>query len=111
MTRFLIFVLLVAPALGDAVECMSARACATAPCCVTKGASCPMHQSQGKCSLGGCKHEVTVAQLPPAVRAVALTFVRREARGSAMPHAVVAFAAHVNAPPDPPPPRANASFA
>ena len=111
MTRFLIFVMLVAPAVGDAVTCMSARACATAPCCVTKNGSCPMHQQQGKCHMGTCRHDVTVAQLPPAVPAMTLTVTRNDARGVELLHSAIAFAMHVATPPDPPPPRSTQSLA
>lgn len=99
--------MLLAPILGDAAGCAAARACATAPCCIAKTTSCPMHQqTEGCCRMRSCgEHEVSVAQTPPVVHSSTLTVTRFDARAVAISGPEVAMVANITPPPEPPPPR------
>lgn len=99
--------MLLAPIFGDVVTCAAARACAAAPCCVAKNASCPMHQQSGSgCRLRSCgEHEVSIAQTPPVVYSRTLNVVRTDARAVAASGPEVAMVVNIAPPPDPPPPR------
>lgn len=101
--RLLVLVMLLTPLLGDTL----ASACAKAPCCAMKNGSCPMHPSKSSnCRMSTCTHtDVALAQTPPVVHRATLNVVRHDLRVAAISVAEVALVAHVNAPPDPPPPR------
>ena len=99
--------MLLAPIFGDVVACSAARACAAAPCCVAKSASCPMHQQSGNgCRMRSCgEHEVSIAQTPPVVYSSTLKVARLDTRAVAISRPEVARVVTFIPPPEPPPPR------
>jgi len=99
--------LLLAPAVSDVLACMTARACAVAPCCVTGAHACPMHQSgsQPSCRAHSCWDDTSAAQTPPVVPSVTITVTRVQPRTDVAPGRGAALVPFDVTPPDPPPPR------
>lgn len=91
----------------DVLAAARLQSCATAPCCVMKNGTCPMHHNATKnsCRIRSCvPHDGSLADAPPVVGGFVAT-VQRLDRVIAICESRIASFDRSSAPRDPPPPR------
>jgi len=101
--------ILFAPLLGNALECIAARACAAAPCCAASSGTCPMHRdgSQRGCRMRSCgtHDQVSAVQAPLAAHRPLASLSRIDTRPAMVSSSEILSITIASPPPEPPPPR------